>query len=256
MNLSIAIFVFCACFVVQIASDANYAITFDAQAPITQFIYHLSIPVGSPDSSNNSDAQGFWAGVTTADGQTLSQNVIENQDGPYSVLNNPVQDKPSICHSTRTLADRLNPVYHGDNLQASFIDNSHGNSKDPQWVDSFTITLHPADNQAPYSASIRLNTAIDPVPTPFTQSTSTPTSRFAILRGSTLMERRNAWVTSEATLNMTWVCNGSRYFVLQGAWSRIGAFILQDGVFACVGLVLAVTITSLSYSFCVAELLR
>jgi hypothetical protein len=80
MDLTIAIFIFCACFVVQVASDANYAITFDAQAPITQvsfslkshdvplltplqFLYQLSIPVGSPDSSNNGDAQGFWAGI-------------------------------------------------------------------------------------------------------------------------------------------------------------------------------------------------
>jgi hypothetical protein len=98
MKFSIAIFVFCAYCVIQVASDANYAITFDSHAPITQvsfsfksqmfrfltppqFIYQLSIPVGSPDSSNDGDAQGIWAGVTTTDGQTLVQSVVENQDG-------------------------------------------------------------------------------------------------------------------------------------------------------------------------------
>jgi hypothetical protein len=98
MKFSIAIFVFCAYCVIQVASDANYAITFDSHAPITQvsfsfksqmfrfltppqFIYQLSIPVGSPDSSNDGDAQGIWAGVTTTDGQTFVQSVVENQDG-------------------------------------------------------------------------------------------------------------------------------------------------------------------------------
>jgi hypothetical protein len=108
MKLSIALFVFCACFVTQVSCDANYAITFDAQAPVTQvsfslkfpkariltplqFIYQLSIPAVSPDSSNAGDAQGIWAGVTTADGQTLVQNVVENQDGgPSSWFMKPI----------------------------------------------------------------------------------------------------------------------------------------------------------------------
>lgn len=63
------------------------------------------------------------------------------------------------------------------------------------------------------------------------------------------MDRRNAWVTSEATLIMAWVWNGSRYILLKRARGRVDAFILQDGVFDCVGLVLAVNITTLSSSF-------
>jgi hypothetical protein len=35
MKLSIALFIFRAYCVIQVASDANYAITFDAQAPIS-----------------------------------------------------------------------------------------------------------------------------------------------------------------------------------------------------------------------------
>jgi hypothetical protein len=102
-----------------------------------QFIYQLSIPLGSPDSSKASEAQGIWAVVITTDGQTLVQNFVENQHGgpsswfmkpiyccrhacssptskqkltqssSYSILNNPVQGEPSMCHSPRNPADGL-----------------------------------------------------------------------------------------------------------------------------------------------------
>jgi hypothetical protein len=129
MNLSVAIFVFCTYCAIQVASDANYVITFDAQAPITQvrfslkshkillltplqFIYQLSIPVSSPDSNNAGDAQGVWAGVTTADGQTLVQNVVENQDGgPSSWFIKPIY----CCRhaaSSSTSKQKADPVQY------------------------------------------------------------------------------------------------------------------------------------------------
>jgi hypothetical protein len=37
----------------------------------------------------------------------------------------------------------------------------------------------------------------------------------------------------KATFIMAWVRNGSRYFLLQRAWSGRDAFVLQDGVFDC-----------------------
>jgi hypothetical protein len=97
-------------------------------------------------------------------GQVSSSSTSKQKatkSSPYSVLNNPVQGEPSMCHSIRNPVDGLKLVYHGDNLQASSIDNSHGNSQDPQLVDSFTITRNPADSTPPYLASISLNTAND-----------------------------------------------------------------------------------------------
>jgi hypothetical protein len=209
LSVALSLLVLLTCCVIEVASDANYAITFNAQAPIIevsfsfkspgsliltypQFVYQLDIPAVSPDSSNSGDAQAMWAGITTADGQTLFQNVIENQDGgpnswfmepvyccryvpssissnnqraelssPYSVLDGPVQGEPKMAQPTRKYIDVLNQVYQSDTLQASVIDDTQGDGQDSQWFDSLYIARNPADGQSPYAATVSLNTTQD-----------------------------------------------------------------------------------------------
>ncbi|PMD44825.1 hypothetical protein L207DRAFT_577780 [Hyaloscypha variabilis F] len=165
MKLSVTFFVLFACCAIEVASNANYAVIFNAQARITALSYQLNIPAVSPNTSNSGDAQAIWAGLTTADALTIFQNVVENQDGgPHTWFM-----EAAFCCSPYTVLDTSGQVSLGDTVQASIADWTEGDGQDPEWHGSFYAVRNSGDNLPPLVQDVSLDLAADPLPSPFTQ---------------------------------------------------------------------------------------
>ncbi|KAN0113184.1 hypothetical protein V8E51_006135 [Hyaloscypha variabilis] len=149
MKLSVTFFVLFACCAIEVPSNANYAVIFNAQARITALSYQLNIPAVSPDISNSGDAQAMWAGLTTADALTIFQNVVENQDGgPHTWFM-----EAAFCCSPYTVLDTP----------------GQGDGQDPGWHGSFYAVRNSGDNLPPLVQDVSLDLATDPLPSPLTQ---------------------------------------------------------------------------------------